>query len=193
MRSLRLVLAGLVLTGTVFVLTALMVPQAQNAATTAVAVFCTVWLVVVLGNALGGITQGHPPRLEAGLAVLVLAVPTSVALALWSVDGLEINSARTPWVLAAGVALWAVILQLATVWNSEATFLRTQNATIAVFLPLWLVLMLVNVLLGMNLGYTLAEELPVLALNFGVPAAVAAIVRAYTRSRRTGRNTAHIE
>ncbi|WP_328908159.1 hypothetical protein OG230_00770 [Streptomyces sp. NBC_00234] len=186
MRSLRLVLVGLVLTGTVFVLASLLVTQAGNSATVAVAVFCSVWFVVVVVNALGGIAQGHPPRLEAGLAVLVLAVPATVALGLWSAGGSDIDSARTPWVLAAGIALWAAILQLAAVWNSQRTIVRTLDAAAAVFLPFWLLLMLLNMALGVNIGYTLREELPLLALNFGVPAAVAVVARAlmaHTRSR----------
>ncbi|WP_327172747.1 hypothetical protein OG471_32775 [Streptomyces sp. NBC_01336] len=193
MRSLRLILSGLVLTGTVFVLTALLVPQAQNPAAAAVTVFCSVWFVVALLNATSGINKGHPPRLEAGLAVLVFAAPTAAALALWSEGGLEIDSARTPWILTTGVALWAVILQLVAVRNSQGTVPNTQNMTVTVFLPLWLLLMLVNMLVGLRLGYTLTEELSVLSLNFGVPAAVAAIARACTRPRTAGRNTARFE
>jgi hypothetical protein len=42
------------------------------------------------------------------------------------------------------------------------------------FVPVWLVGSLINLWIGVSqAGYTIAEELPVLAVVFGVPAAVA--------------------
>jgi hypothetical protein len=50
------------------------------------------------------------------------------------------------------------------------------------FLPVWLVASIVNLSVGvLSAGYSLAEELPILGLVFGVPAAVAALIAWRTR------------
>jgi hypothetical protein len=44
----------------------------------------------------------------------------------------------------------------------------------AAFIPIWLVVSVVNLVVGMRkAGYSLAEELPILALVFAIPACVA--------------------
>lgn len=46
------------------------------------------------------------------------------------------------------------------------------------FIPLWLLLSVVNMLVGIySAGYSFREELPILALVFAVPAAVAVAAR----------------
>ena len=45
-----------------------------------------------------------------------------------------------------------------------------------VFLPLWFVGAALNLWMGVQHGYTVAEELPMFALVFGVPAAVASLI-----------------
>lgn len=53
-----------------------------------------------------------------------------------------------------------------------------------IFLPLWLLVAVVNLWIGVaHAGYSVAEEMPILLVLFGVPAAVAAA--AWLRERST--------
>jgi hypothetical protein len=52
------------------------------------------------------------------------------------------------------------------------------------FLPVWLVVSVINLAVGVrSAGYTVAEELPVLLVIFGVPAAAAIVVLWWVRNR----------
>jgi hypothetical protein len=45
------------------------------------------------------------------------------------------------------------------------------------FIPVWFIVAAVNMYIGIaRAGYTVMDELPILLLNFAVPAAIAAIV-----------------
>lgn len=52
----------------------------------------------------------------------------------------------------------------------------------SVFVPVWAVAAVVNLIIGVvSAGYTVTQELPILLVVFGVPAAVALLVRRAAR------------
>jgi hypothetical protein len=83
---------------------------------------------------------------------------------------------RTGLFLLAGFLLLAAFLVIAKLFSENypsATFIAT-----AAFVGLWLVLTGFNMWTGVSkAGYSVAEELPVLLLLFGVPAAVAVVLK----------------
>ena len=75
-------------------------------------------------------------------------------------------------VTAGGFVLLGLFLLLARFWGPDRGILAVAAKA---FIPVWLALTLVNVWIGVqHAGYTVLQELPVFAITFGVPAAVAA-------------------
>jgi hypothetical protein len=60
----------------------------------------------------------------------------------------------------------------------SANYPNGTTVAAALFVALWLVIASVNMWVGVaKAGYSVAEELPILALIFGVPAAAAVLVK----------------
>lgn len=83
---------------------------------------------------------------------------------------------HTVKMLAAGFALLGVLLFLSPRLNrSEA---HPIAFAVKWFIPLWLVVSLINLVVGVTrAGYTVLEETPILFVVFGVPMAVALLLR----------------
>lgn len=76
--------------------------------------------------------------------------------------------------IAGGIVLLGLFLLFARLLGGPA-----PNLALAVksFIPLWLIIALVNMWVGVaKAGYSVRQELPILLLVFGAPAALAAIV-----------------
>jgi uncharacterized membrane protein YwaF len=77
-------------------------------------------------------------------------------------------------VMMTGLLQLAVCVLLGKLWGTDAASLATGAK---IFIPLWLAVTLANMWIGVNkAGYTVAQELPILLLNFAVPAALAVAV-----------------
>lgn len=77
-------------------------------------------------------------------------------------------------VMVTGLLQLAVCVLLGKLWGADAA---SMAAGAKVFIPLWLAITLANMWIGVNkAGYTVAQELPILLLNFAVPAALAVAV-----------------
>jgi len=83
---------------------------------------------------------------------------------------------RTALFLLAGLLLLAASLLLGRLFSSNypgATFAAT-----AAYVALWLIIAAVNMWVGVaKAGYSVAEELPIFVLIFGVPAALAIVLK----------------
>ena len=76
-------------------------------------------------------------------------------------------------VIIGGVVLLGVFLLFGQLWGGTTPALATAAK---VFIPVWLAVSIANLWVGVNrAGYTVAQELPILAVVFAVPAIVAAI------------------
>ncbi len=76
-------------------------------------------------------------------------------------------------VIVGGIVLLGVFLLFGQLWSGAAPALATAAK---LFIPVWLVVSVANLWVGVNkAGYTVAQELPILAVVFVVPAAVAMI------------------
>ena len=76
-------------------------------------------------------------------------------------------------VMVAGILLLAVFLLFGWLWGHSLAGVATGAK---VFLPAWLVVAGVNLWVGVSrAGYTVMQELPILAANFAVPAAIAVL------------------
>jgi hypothetical protein len=83
---------------------------------------------------------------------------------------------RTGLFLLAGFLLLASLFVMARLFAEN--FPSASLVATAVFVVLWLGLTGFNMWVGVaRAGYTVAEELPVLLLLFGVPAAVAVLLK----------------
>jgi hypothetical protein len=82
---------------------------------------------------------------------------------------------HTALVIGAGFALLGICLGIGRLIGGPGP---APLATAArSFVPVWFVSALINLWVGVSqAGYTIAEELPVLAVVFGVPAAVALLL-----------------
>ncbi len=81
---------------------------------------------------------------------------------------------HTVSVIAGGLVLLALFSGAGWAWR-KAPGLRSGAAA---FVPVWLGIALVNMWIGVSrAGYTVAQELPILAVIFAVPALAAWIVR----------------
>jgi hypothetical protein len=81
-------------------------------------------------------------------------------------------------VTAGGLVLLGLFLLLALTWSSDRAILAVAAKA---FIPVWLSIALVNLWIGVRYaGYTLLEEMPILVIIFGIPAAAAvAVIRRY--------------
>ncbi len=85
---------------------------------------------------------------------------------------------HTVMVIAGGLVLLAAMLALAKLGG----FAPLPLAAL-IFLPIWLIIAVINLWVGVTrAGYTVAQELPILLVVFGVPAAVALAVRYLLRA-----------
>jgi hypothetical protein len=83
---------------------------------------------------------------------------------------------RTALFLVAGLLLLAGVVLLGKLFSSNYPE-APRLATLA-FVALWLAIAGANMWVGVaKAGYTVAEELPIFLLLFGVPAAVAVLVK----------------
>lgn len=81
---------------------------------------------------------------------------------------------HTIMVTAGGFALLGLFVLLVRFWSAERGILSVAaNA----FIPVWLAITLLNLWIGVQYaGYTLLQELPILAITFGLPAAAAVLI-----------------
>jgi hypothetical protein len=78
------------------------------------------------------------------------------------------------FVIIGGILLLAVFCLFGRLWGADMTALAPAAKA---FIPVWFVVALVNMYIGVTrAGYTVMDELPILLLNFAVPAVIAAIV-----------------
>ena len=85
-------------------------------------------------------------------------------------------------VTAAGFALLGMFLLLSRFWSPDP---GVMAVTAKAFIPVWLALTIVNFWIGIRYaGYTLLQELPILAITFGIPAAAAALIIKRSGRRR---------
>ncbi|HRF84131.1 MAG TPA: hypothetical protein PLO34_06870 [Pseudoxanthomonas sp.] len=76
-------------------------------------------------------------------------------------------------VIGGGIVLLALFLLFGRLWGGTAPDLALAAK---LFVPAWLVLALVNLWVGVTkAGYSVREELPILAVVFLVPAALAGL------------------
>ncbi len=74
-------------------------------------------------------------------------------------------------VMLTGLLLLAVFALLGKLWGTDAASIMLAAKY---FIPVWLGVALVNMWVGVHkAGYTVAQELPILLVNFAVPAALA--------------------
>ena len=81
-------------------------------------------------------------------------------------------------VTAGGVVLLGLFLLLGRSWGPDRAILGVAAKA---FIPVWLTIALVNLWIGVRYaGYTVLQELPILVVIFGIPAAAAiAVIRRY--------------
>jgi hypothetical protein len=78
------------------------------------------------------------------------------------------------FVIIGGVLLLAVFCLFGRLWGADMTALAPAAKA---FIPVWFIIAAVNMCIGVaRAGYTVMDELPILLLNFAVPAVIAAIV-----------------
>lgn len=74
-------------------------------------------------------------------------------------------------VMLTGLLLLAVFALLGKLWGADGASIMLA---VKYFIPVWLAVALVNMWVGVHkAGYTVAQELPILLVNFAVPAALA--------------------
>ena len=77
-------------------------------------------------------------------------------------------------VIFAGCLLLGVFMLFGMLWGGDAAGSAQAARS---FVPVWLVVALVNMWVGVTrAGYTVAQDLPILAIVFIVPAGVAALL-----------------
>ena len=81
-------------------------------------------------------------------------------------------------VTGGGLVLLGLFLLLARSWGSDRAIMGLAAKA---FIPVWLTIALVNLWIGVRYaGYTVLQELPILVVIFGIPAAMAiAVIRRY--------------
>jgi hypothetical protein len=85
-------------------------------------------------------------------------------------------------VTAGGFALLGLFVLLVRFWSAERGILSVAAKA---FIPVWLAIMLVNFWIGVRYaGYTVLQELPILAITFGLPAGAAVLINMRARRRR---------
>ena len=74
-------------------------------------------------------------------------------------------------VIVTGLLLLCVFLLLGKLWGTQSADIATAAKY---FIPVWFVLALTNMWVGVTkAGYTIAQELPILALVIAIPSIVA--------------------
>jgi hypothetical protein len=77
-------------------------------------------------------------------------------------------------VIIGGTVLLGVFCLFGRLWGADMTALVPAAKA---FIPVWFIVAAVNMYIGVTrAGYTVMDELPILVLNFAVPAVIAAIV-----------------
>jgi hypothetical protein len=85
-------------------------------------------------------------------------------------------------VTVAGLVLLGMFLLLARYWSPHRGVLAVAAKA---FIPVWLALTLLNLWIGVSYaGYTILQELPIMVITFGIPAAAAYAVMMRTSGRR---------
>lgn len=80
---------------------------------------------------------------------------------------------RTALIIVAGL----VVLALAVFSAKMLSGTHAMATAAKIFISVWLAVAIVNLWIGVSrVGYTVAEELPILLVVFGIPAAAAAFV-----------------
>lgn len=177
MRLPRFLLAGVLLFAAVLTLTALFAPPSYPATSaTAAVVFLPLWYAVAAVNAgIGVLSAGYRISQEVGVFALVFGIPAVlVALTWWASaafwqGGPTIHTGRTPFVLVAGLTLWAAI----TILAGLLTPAHTTGTAALVFVPLWLLVSTANTLLGLHTGHPLAQEITLFLLTTAIPVTIA--------------------
>ena len=83
---------------------------------------------------------------------------------------------RTLLFLIAGVLLLAAFLLLAKLFSASVT--DAPRVALIFFVVVWLLISGLNMWIGVTrAGYSIAEELPIFLLIFGVPAALAGYIK----------------
>lgn len=166
----RILAAGLLLFAAVLVLTALASPRSTGPV--AVAVFVPLWYFIAVVNMwLGVVSAGYPLRAELPVFGLVFGVPATVAVVVGVAFAPTVTGGRFMFLWLAGLALWAAILLLIGLLTQTRPVFAPA---VLVFGPLWLIVCVVNLVLGVQTaGYGVAEELPVLVANAGLPLGIA--------------------
>ena len=78
------------------------------------------------------------------------------------------------FVIIGGIVLLGVFCLFGRLWGADMTALVPAAKA---FIPVWFIIAAVNMYIGVaRAGYTVMDELPILLLNFAVPAVIAAIV-----------------
>lgn len=77
-------------------------------------------------------------------------------------------------VIVAGCLLLGVFALFGKLWGGDSAEIALAARS---FMPVWLVVALANMWVGVTkAGYTVAQELPILAVVFAIPAGVAALL-----------------
>ena len=85
-------------------------------------------------------------------------------------------------VTAGGFVLLGIFLLMARFWGPDRGILAVVAKA---FIPVWLAITIVNVWIGVqHAGYTVLQELPILAVTFGLPAAAAYMIITRVGRRR---------
>ncbi|WP_051795514.1 hypothetical protein [Kibdelosporangium aridum] len=175
MRLPRFLLAGILLYVSLFALTALF--TAPVGAIAAI-LFWPLWYAIATVNAAVGVfAAGYKVSEEATVLLPVFGIPALIAgfgwiaSAQWWNDGPVVHSGRTAIVLGAGVVLWLAIRVLSGLLTP-----KPSGTAALVFMPLWFFFCVGNLVVGVVVaGYSVGEEIPILLLNFAVPAAVSVL------------------
>ncbi|HEY4142612.1 MAG TPA: hypothetical protein VGM57_14420 [Pseudolabrys sp.] len=77
-------------------------------------------------------------------------------------------------VIIGGIVLLGVFGLFGRLWGADISALAPAATA---FIPVWFIIAAVNMYIGVaRAGYTVTDELPILLLNFTVPAVIAGIV-----------------
>ncbi|MCZ4605865.1 hypothetical protein O3S80_19335 [Streptomyces sp. Lzd4kr] len=193
MRLPRLLLAGILLSIAVFLLSALFAPPSSHSVGAAsVAVFVPLWYCLSALNAGLGMASGI--RVADGMVGFGVTFPLPVlaSMVMWWVSEREwegapvLTTGRTPVMLTAGIVLWAAVALLVAVLAPGAADRAKSGGATAAFLPMWSLVCGANALLGVfAAGYTWREELLIMVADLSLPTAVALLAPWALKHRRT--------
>lgn len=188
MRTVRLLIAALLLAASVFTLASLFDPSHRPAPTTAAltaVVFLPLWYTAGFLNFLSGVAAGRRRSTEAALFCTLLAVPALAvtgawrALHVWHTGPVSLDGIRTLSLLLVGGALVCCCALFATTVGCHR---RAPNPVAVFFIPLWLGTCALNAVLGVREGYAAGEEAVLALVNLLPPAALSLIAGGPLRS-----------